>query len=84
MFMSEAFQKAQSFNTENIPNFWLVPSARDFFLFYPAYLGISLRLSVRIYEENLLQLTQTFDFLQLEQQRQMQFWEELRKEEFLY
>lgn len=45
MFMSKAFQKAQSLIAEKISNFWLVPSARDFYLFYPAYLGASLRLS---------------------------------------
>lgn len=54
MFMSEAFQKAQSFITEKNPNFWLVPSASDFYLFYPAYLGVSLRFSVRIHKQNLL------------------------------
>lgn len=33
MFMSEVFQKARSFITEKIFNFWLVPSARDFYFY---------------------------------------------------
>lgn len=54
MFRSEASQKAQSSTAGKISNLWLVPNARDFYLFYPACLGVSLRLSVRIHKQKLV------------------------------
>lgn len=49
-------------------------------MFYPAYLGVSFKaLGQNIQRKLAVQLTRTFDLLQLKQQYQKQFREEVRK-----